>query len=166
MKINESTLKQIIKESVNNVLKESFNNNELSQAIKEHGGLSKMRDYMGAPYHSNYDLQNATYKGYLSSKTIEELVSTPLFLKIQSWLLLTNDGGAIVVGETYSYEKNSAWNEKVKKRNQEWGEDGPNKDDFQVGKWRWETQNAGVLPPKEVNTFVRRSERRNNKRKK
>lgn len=166
MKINESTLKQIIKESVNNVLKESFNNNELSQAVKEHGGLSKMRDYMGATYHSNYDLQNAKYEGYLSSQTIQELVGTHLFSKIQSWLLFTNDGGAIVVGETYSYEKNSAWNEKVKKRNQEWGEDGPNKDDFQVGKWRWETQNAGVLPPKEVNTFVRRSERRNNKRKK
>ena len=166
MKINESTLKQIIKESVNNVLKESFNNNELSQAVKEHGGLSKIRDYMGATYHSNYDLQNAKYEGYLSSQTIQELVGTHLFSKIQSWLLFTNDGGAIVVGETYSYEKNSAWNEKVKKRNQEWGEDGPNKDDFQVGKWRWETQNAGVLPPKEVNTFVRRSERRNNKRKK
>ena len=160
MKINESTLKQIIEESVKNVLKESFNNNELSQAVKEHGGLSKMRDYMGASYHSNYDLQNAKYEGYLSSQTIKELVSTPLFSKIQSWLLFTNDGGAIVVGETYSYGKNSAWNEKVKKRNQEWGEDGPKKDDFKLGQWRHEIQNVGALPPKDVNTFIRRSERK------
>ena len=163
MKINESKLKQIIGESVKNVLKESFNNNDLSQAIKEHGGLSKMRDYMGAPYHSNYDLQNAKYEGYLSSETIKELVGTHIFSKIQSWLLFTNDGGAIIVGETYSYEKNSEWNKKVKKRNQEWGEDGPNKDDFQVGKWRRETQNFGATPPREVNTFVRRSERKRKK---
>lgn len=166
MKINESTLKQIIEESVKNVLKESFNNNELSQAIKDHGGLSKIRDFMGAPSHSNYDLQNVSYEGYLSAETIKELVKTHLFSKIQAWLLFTNDGGAIIVGENYSYEKNSAWNEKVKKRNQEWGEDGPNKNDFQIGQWRHETQNIGAIPPKEVNTFVRRSERRNYKRKK
>ena len=163
MKINESTLKQIIEESVKNVLKESFNNNELSQAIKEHGGLSKMRDDMGAPYHSNYDLQNAKYEVYLSSETIKELVGTHIFSKIQSWLLFTNDGCAIIVCETYSNEKNSEWNKKVKKRNQEWGEDGPNKDDFQVGKWRRETQNFGATPPREVNTFVRRSERKRKK---
>ena len=41
LKINESQLREIINESIMNVLNESFNDKNISQAIEEHGGIDK-----------------------------------------------------------------------------------------------------------------------------
>lgn len=45
MKIKESILRNIIKEEVNNLLREEFSDNEISRLAKEHGGVDNiMRD--------------------------------------------------------------------------------------------------------------------------
>lgn len=159
MKINESTLKQIIEESVKNVLKESFNDNELTQAIKEHGGIHKSFKDIGTFIHGNFDLQNAKYEGYLNKETLRELLNTHLYSKVAEWVIWTNDGGAIVVSENMSMDRNF-WNKKVKQRNQKWGVNSDNKEDFQSNGWRRETESSDFISPKNINTFTRRLDRK------
>lgn len=157
MKINESQLNKIINESVKNVLKESFNDNEISQAIAEHGGLNQRNRRWGASFFSDFDLQNANFSGYLSPNTIRELENTFLAFHLKKWLLYTNDGGAIVVEMGRNDFHDTKWNEKVKKRNQQWGEDGSDKKEFTdiLGNKR-----ERYIKPIEINTVDRRRERK------
>ena len=73
IKLTESQLKKIVNESVKSVLNESFTDNRIAQAIKEHGGLSKFQNKFGAKINADYDLQTAAYKGYLSRETVNEI---------------------------------------------------------------------------------------------
>lgn len=157
MRINESQLNKIINESVKNVLKESFNDNEISQAIAEHGGLNQKNRRWGASFFSDFDLQNAKFNGYLSPNTINELEDTFLAFHLKKWLLYTNDGGAIVVEMGRNDFNDTKWNEKVRKRNQQWGEDGSDKKEFTdiLGNKR-----ERYIKPIEMNTVDRRRERK------
>ena len=163
MKINESILKQIIDESVKKVLKESFNDKKLSIEIERHGGIDNKHNDLSASYNSNFDLQNAIYGGYLSRTALQELMGTSLMEYIKGFILFTQDGGAIVVDERISSMNDMhAWNEKVKKRNQNWGESGQNQDDFKGDGYRKERIGYEWTKPKDFNTYARRSD---NKRK-
>ena len=157
MKINKSQLNKIINESVKKVLKESFNDNEISQAIAEHGGLNQKNRRWSASIFSDFDLQNAQFNGYLSPNTIDELENTFLTLHLKKWLLYTNDGGAIVVEMGRNDFHDNKWNEKVRKRNQQWGEDGSDKKEFTdiLGNKR-----EKYMKPIEMNTVDRRRERK------
>lgn len=152
--LTESDLKNIIKKSVNNILKESFNDKTISNAIKDHGGIKRNYTRFNASITSDYDLQNSEYEGCLSPRTLKELDECGLTYYIQKYLLYTNDGCAIVVNP--SYQSKDSWEEKVRKRNQKWGENGPNKEDFEDFGYRQER----YAVPRDLNTYDRRVERK------
>ena len=155
MKISEIKLKNIITESLKNVLKESFNDNKIANAIKEHGGLDSTNKRWSAAFNADFDLKNSKYCGYLSPKTMEELNTTGLSFYLRKYILYTKDGGAIVIEKVYSSE--DSWNDKVRTRNQKWGENGPNKEAFE----RFGSRRETYIYPNEGNTLSRRQERKN-----
>lgn len=154
--LTESDLKNIIKKSVNNILKESFNDKTISNAIKDHGGIKRNYTRWNATITADYDLQNSEYEGYLSPRTLKELDECGLTYYIQKYLLYTNDGCAIAVKP--SYQSKDSWDEKVRKRNQKWGENSSNKEDFEDGGYREEI----YAVPRDFNTHERRIERKIN----
>lgn len=132
--LTESDLKNIIKKSVNNILKESFNDKNISNAIEDHGGL-KRKEYTtrwSASINANYDLKNSNYEGYLTSNAINELEHTGLIYYLREYLLYTNDGGAVVVSNGNSIlDKNTTdWENKVRNRNRQWGEIDSNREKY------------------------------------
>ena len=153
--LTEYDLKNIIKESVNNIIKESFNDKNISHAIKQHGGLKQDEQHRGASILSDYNLQDSIYFGYLSSDTINELKNCGLIFYISKYILYTNDGGAIAVSPLRNQQ--DPWNEKVKNRNQKWGENGPNKEDFESF---WGYRHEDHDKPIEFNTVDRRLQRK------
>ena len=156
-KISEKDLNNIVSESIQNILKESFNDKKISRDIEDFGGLDPKRMKFGATLASDYDLQRSKMCGYLSRETVNELFDAELVPKLSKWLLFTNNGGAIVIepNDEYPYYDNP-WNKKVKERNQQWGEDGANKEQFQKDGWRRENS----YEPIEINTVDRRKERK------
>lgn len=157
IKLTESQLKKIVNESVKSVLNESFTDNRIAQAIKEHGGLSKFQNKFGAKINADYDLQTAAYKGYLSRETVNEIEAADLWYQLNRWLLYTNDGGAIVVDDIRNTQnvadRDYSWDKKVRQRNIQWGEDVP---DTRY----WEERHS---TPNKFNTKRRREDRKNNK---
>ena len=69
-------------------------------------------------------------------------------------MLYTNDGCAIAI--TPSFQSKDSWDEKVRKRNQKWGENSSNKEDFEDGGYREEI----YAVPRHLNTHERRIERK------
>lgn len=150
-KLTEHNLNRIIKECVNNLLKESFNDKKISDEIKRHGGLKKSDRKYGAGIYSNYDLQNSLYQGYLSPETIEEIDNCDLIFYLNEYLLFTNDGGAIVVKQNKNeIINNTPWENKVRNRNNKWGEN---------TEYPFFKKDIYVKPNK-LNTYQRRNERK------
>lgn len=119
-------LDRIIKESVNNLLKESFNDKRVSNEINAHGGLRKHYKKLSANMRADYDLQNCEYQGYLSPDTLKELHDSNMIFYLTKYLLYTNDGGAVVVDKKlkdYVNNIGTTWRNKVKQRNNKWGEE-------------------------------------------
>ena len=135
-------------------LNESFNDNKISNAINKHGGIDKrLRDF-GAIHYADYDLKNAKYVGYLTPETVENIEEVSLRFKLRKDLIYTNDGGAIVVSNTTSYNftgKRNEWQDKVSKRNKNWGEEEKNKEKYGFRKEIY-------VQPNEFNTIDRRQD--------
>ncbi len=109
VKLSEARLHKIIKESIRNVINESFENPELAEMIREHGGLRKIEKYVkDARSRDNgalgFDIRYASPEYYLSPETVSEIYDAGLYYDIEEKVLYTNDGGAIVIknGE-YNY---------------------------------------------------------------
>lgn len=144
--LSESKMNSIISETVNNLLNESFNDNEISRAIEEHGGLLKQKRELGASMYSDYDLQNCKYKGYLSPNTINELDRFGLAYFLRSVIIYTNDGGAIVL--SYEPLKNNDFNRKFMKRNMKWAENHNNYKHLYNGSNGYTSYDASNLQPR------------------
>ena len=134
-------------------LNESFNDNKISNAINQHGGIDKRLREFGAIHYADYDLKNAKYVGYLTPETVENIEEVSLRFKLRKDLIYTNDGGAIVVSNNIINftNKRNEWEDKVSKRNKNWGEEEKNKEEY---KWRKEI----YVKPNEFNTIDRRKD--------
>jgi hypothetical protein len=135
-------------------LNESFNDNKISNAINQHGGIDKRLREFGAIHYADYDLKNAKYVGYLTPETVENIEEVSLRFKLRKDLIYTNDGGAIVVSNTTSYNftgKRNEWEDKVSKRNKNWGEEEKNKEKYGFRKEIY-------VKPNEFNTIDRRQD--------
>ena len=141
-----------INDNIECILEESFNDKNISNAIKEHGGLdNKWMKRFGASINANYDIQNSEYCGYLTSETVSNLDETDLIYGLGDRLLFTNDGGAVVIKNTYM-DKESDWDKKVRNRNAQWRENVSDKDKYEEEKY---------VKPNRFNTYYRRRERKN-----
>ena len=107
IKLSEGDLRKIVLESVRTVLNEDFNNDELTNMVREHGGLAT-----GGGYRSTSDARAFNYtdnianmrpKGYIEPDQIEILDMFDWFEPIQEQVLWCNDGGIIVVKDDTSY---------------------------------------------------------------
>lgn len=137
-------------------LNESFNDNRISNAINDHDGIDKRLREFGAIHYADYDLKTAKYVGYLTPETVENIDEVDLKFELRKYLIYTNDGGAIVVSNTAKIDlanigKRNEWEDKVSKRNANWGEEEKNKEDY---KWRKEI----YVKPNEFNTINRRQD--------
>jgi hypothetical protein len=135
-------------------LNESFNDNNITNAINDHDGIDKRRRQFGAIHYADYDLKTARYWGYLTPETVENIEEVHLEFQLRKNLIYTNDGGAIVVSDTSKFNltnKRNEWEDKVSKRNKNWGEEEKNKEEY---KWRKEIH----VRPNEFNTTDRRKD--------
>lgn len=173
--VNEN---QNIDESIDfEQLNESFTNQELKDAIKAHGGLSKGKfnsDYTrdarkGSTY---FDLKNAKYVGYLKPETISDIIDSDCYkiiFRSLDILLYTKDGGMIVVDKGDSYLDNNyrEWVKKIKNRDNNWIEDEvsehPDEEFLNTGK---RDEEYDYVTPNDDITSLRRWKHINNKKKK
>jgi hypothetical protein len=120
-------------------LNESFTNQELKDAIKAHGGLSKLYKNIDArtlytEQSNSFDLVNCKYCGYISQEIVE-IINTEFKCNLRLWyyiytnILFTNDGGAIIIdnGDGNLGYEHRKWIKKMKIRNNNWKEDLLNK---------------------------------------
>ena len=157
VKLTESKINKIINDSLNRILKESFNDKRVSSAIKSHGGLNNKykNAFYGANTNANYDLKNCTYVGYLSPDTVNELAENNLLFNLDEYLLHTNDGCAIVVKKNsndifFDDDYDNSWEKKVKDRNKKWGEETNNEN----------YRDEMYISPNKLNTYYRRQDRK------
>ncbi len=153
-------------------LNESFTNQELKDAIKAHGGLSKTYKEFDARYlyteqSNSFDLVNCKYCSYISPEIVE-IINTEFRCNVRLWyyictnILLTNDGGAIIIdnGDDNFGDEHKKWIKKMKIRNNNWAEDWIN--DNNTGKstrlWRkGSSENVyDYNTPNSFNTISRR----------
>ena len=116
-------------------LNESFTNQELKDAIKAHGGLSKLYKDIDArtlytEQSNSFDLVNCKYCGYISPEIVK-IIDKEFKCNIRVWyyiytnILKTNDGGAIIIdnGDDDLGDEHRKWIKKMKIRNNNWKED-------------------------------------------
>lgn len=122
-KMNESKTDNFRRnfQSFKNSLNESFNNQELTNALAEHGGIkntkySKLRD--ARSYNTKFDIRYAEYSDYLEPQELEVLSKVNPYWPIVDQLLYTNDGGAIVI--TSGENEPDGYMEKLKKRGEKY----------------------------------------------
>ena len=169
-----------IKESINyEQLNESFTNQELKDAIKEHGGLSKTYKEIDArtlytEQSNSFDLVDCKYCGYISPEIVEIInkefkCNTRVWHYIYTNILLTNDGGAIIIdnGDDNLGDEHRKWIKKMKIRNNNWKEDWLNNNTGKSTRlWRKGFSQEDVDDhkiPDRFNTSMRRSKHINRK---
>jgi hypothetical protein len=111
-KMNESradSFKRNFK-SFKNSLNESFNNQELTDAVKDHGGLVTLRgkhNFIGSSdarqNEVSYDLQDAEFRGYIPEDAMEYIYMLDFYKPLNRQLMFCNDGGAIIIEHYPSY---------------------------------------------------------------
>lgn len=149
VKLSEEKLHNIIKESIRNVINESFGNPELAEMVREHGGLRKIDRYVKDARSRDdgafgFDIRYASPKYYLSPETVSEIDNAGLYYDLEEKLLYTNDGGAIVIErgdydypggrEVYDKEVGRPYDDKMYQRGKNFTEDNPESERF-GGKW-------------------------------
>jgi hypothetical protein len=99
VKLNEARLHKIIKESIRNVINESFGNPELAELVQDCGGLVRNPRYPDARNMNGFDIRYAKPTGYMDRNAVSQMQQclNCFNADIASSLLYTNDGGAIGV---------------------------------------------------------------------
>ena len=109
------------------MLNESFNNKELAEEIKKHGGLKNSFKDIDARKHSiNFDLKNCKYSCYLNPEFVNDIYinnAYRLLYKSIDNILYTNDGGIIIIDSVNDYDEYKKWKNKMHMRNDNWIED-------------------------------------------
>lgn len=109
-----------------NSLNESFKNQELTDAIKDHGGLVTLRgkyNYKGSSdarqNEVSYDLQDAEFKGYIPEDAMEYIYMLDFYKPLNRQLMFCNDGGAIIIEHypSYSLTGDTPYEAKMRVRN-------------------------------------------------
>lgn len=154
-------------------LNESFTNQELKDAIKAHGGLSKFDSYNDArKLNNDFNLKNAKYLGYLKPEIFNDIIKNGchrILFKSRDILLYTNDGGIIVVegGDEFLGDDYNEWVKKMKIRNNNWIEDEvsehPERDHWSVSK---RDTKYNTIKPEWNATYMRRGKHTDNRNKK
>lgn len=108
--INEEALRQIIEQVIN----EKFENNTLASMIQQHGGLSE-HDFldMRNSHNTKHDVRTAKPKGYIPLKLVSKLVK--LFdwnEPLRNQILWCKDGGLIVI-DTNNFKDDFAYMDKL-----------------------------------------------------
>lgn len=132
---DESQISETNNKNYFDTLNESFTNQELKDAIKAHGGLSKVYKDVDArtsyiEQSNSFDLVNCKYCGYISPEIVK-IIDKEFNCNIRVWyyiytnILKTNDGGAIIIdnGDDNWGDEHSKWIKKMKIRNNNWKED-------------------------------------------
>lgn len=91
-------------------INESFNNQELTDAVKDHGGLVTLRgkhNFIGSSdarqNEVSYDLQDAEFRGYIPEDAMEYIYMLDFYKPLNRQLMFCNDGGAIIIEHYPSY---------------------------------------------------------------
>jgi hypothetical protein len=97
VKLSEEKLHNIIKESIRNVINESFGNPELAELVQDCGGLVRNPRYPDARNMNGFDIRYASPTGYMDRDAVYQMQQCLNCFNddIASSLLYTNDGGAI-----------------------------------------------------------------------
>ena len=110
-------------------LNESFDDQELTDMVKDHGGLISLRgkyNYSGTrdarQNQVGYDLKRAKPKGYISEDVLVTLQNenVDFYIPLEEQLLFCNDGGAIIIEDprdSYTIGKDNPYEAKVRERN-------------------------------------------------
>lgn len=111
VRLNEEGLRQLIEQ----VLTEKFDNDNLAAMIRGHGGLRNL-PYMDIRNNSTFiSPQKAEPKEYLSKEFVDTLMKLNWHQPINKQLLLTNDGGAILVQDRADYDYNDKIHTRIQK---------------------------------------------------
>ena len=126
--INESYLdKKEQNLTSQDMLNESFNNKELAEEIKKHGGLkNSFKDIDAREHLINFDLKNCKYSCYLNPEFVNDIYynnAYRLLYKSIDNILYTNDGGIILIDSGDDYDEYKKWKNKMHMRNDNWIED-------------------------------------------
>ena len=109
VRLSETDIRNLVLESVRNILNEDFANDELTKMVSEHGGLSTTTRFPGswdARRHNHADnIANMKPKGYIDPDKIDILSMFSWFEPIGEQILFCQDGGAIVVEGDSSYDR-------------------------------------------------------------
>lgn len=114
IKLTESDLRKIVQ----SVLNESFENQELTDMVKEHGGLDTSQAEFDARYNNHeLDLQQAQAKAYIPREIWEKIHWTlDSNYPIKQQTLRCNDGGVIVLDMYKGLGKSQEFIDKKKAR--------------------------------------------------
>ena len=149
VRINEGQLRKIVAETVRKALNESFENSELAEMVREHGGLRKIDRYVKdartcAGGGLGFDIRYASPRYYLSPETVSEIDNAGLYFDIEEKVLYTNDGGAIVIEigdydypggrEAYDKEVGAPYDNKMYHRGKNFTAKNPKSERF-MGNW-------------------------------
>ena len=166
--VNESREEQNL--TSQDMLNESFNNKELAEEIKKHGGLKNSYKDLDARKHLiNFDLKNSKYSCYLNPKFVNDIYynnAYRLLYKSIDNILYTNDGGIIIIDSINDdYDEYKKWKNKMHMRNDNWIEDrikeNPEEDYWDVGK----TGDSTYKEPYSNATIMRRRKHRDSNHK-
>lgn len=112
--------------SFKNSLNESFNNQELTDAVKDHDGLVTLRgkhNFIGSSdarqNEVSYDLQDAEFRGYIPEDAMEYIYMLDFYKPLNRQLMFCNDGGAIIIEHypSYSSTGDTPYEAKMRVRN-------------------------------------------------
>ena len=110
-------------------MNESFDDQELTDMVKDHGGLISLKgtyNYSGTwdarQNQVGYDLKRAKAKGYISEDVLVTLKNenVDFLIPLEEQLLFCNDGGAIIIEDprdSYIIGKDNPYEAKVRARN-------------------------------------------------
>lgn len=108
-------------------INESFNNKELAEEIKKHGGLKDSQKDMDARRNlTTFDLKNSKYSCYLNPKIVSDIYYNNAYMllyKSKDIILYTNDGGIILIDSGDDKDNYRKWRDKMHMRNDNWIED-------------------------------------------
>lgn len=123
--VNESREEQNL--TSQDMLNESFNNKELAEEIKKHGGLKDSQKDMDARRNlTTFDLKNSKYSCYLNPKIVSDIYYNNAYMllyKSKDIILYTNDGGIILIDSGDDKDNYRKWRDKMHMRNDNWIED-------------------------------------------
>lgn len=108
-------------------INESFNNKELAEEIKKHGGLKDLqKDFDARRNLTTFDLKNSKYSCYLDPKFVSDIYHNNAYMllyKSKDIILYTNDGGIILIDSGNDKDNYRKWRDKMHMRNDNWIED-------------------------------------------